>query len=213
MDKDLLRIVIIATGAFIVVSMLIWNLISNKKNRGSSDFYDKSHHSGNIEQSLVNTDNSPPDPITAASEFAQQTQLNTADLSKIIQFSLIANADTGFTGQNLVESLKLLGLEYSSMKIFEYLNEQGKVDFSVASMIEPGTFPETELESFTSPGLVFFLQPEKLDDPLAAYDKFIETINILATTLDGTQLDYNRRPLTEQTIQFARGHCLNNLSF
>lgn len=204
MDQNLLRIVIITTGTFIVVSMLIWNLISNIKNRRGSDLHDKPHHSDDIEQLLGDTDNSPPDPITVASELEQQTPPSTPDLSKIIQFSLIANADTGFTGQNLVESLKLLGLEYGSMKIFEYLNEQGKVDFSVASMVEPGTFPETEIETFSSPGLVFFLQPEKLDDPLAAYDKFIETINILATKLDGTQLDYNRQPLTDQTIQLVK---------
>ncbi|MGZ5027296.1 MAG: cell division protein ZipA C-terminal FtsZ-binding domain-containing protein, partial [Methylobacter sp.] len=78
------------------------------------------------------------------------------------------------------------------------------VDFGVACIVEPGTFPEKDLDTFYCPGIVFFMQPEALDDPQAVFDDYIETINLLAAKLDGVILDHRRQPLTEATVQAIR---------
>ena len=82
------------------------------------------------------------------------------------------------------------------------------VDFGVASMVEPGTFPENDLKQFYSPGLVFFMQPKEVDDPVAVFDDFIETIDFLAAVLGGEKWDDKREPLTEQTVQTFRNKLL-----
>jgi cell division protein ZipA len=160
-----------------------------------------------------------PDPITVASEDGfeaesepeyepepevQPQQTESIDLPSIIQFSIVASADEGFNGKKMADVFKRVGLEYGSMKVFERLDDQRRVDYAVASMVEPGTFPDTDLESFNSPGIVFFLQPGELDNPLEIFDDYIQTINWLATELDGVMWDHNRQPLTNETIREFR---------
>lgn len=237
MDKDLLRIVIIAIGATVIIGMVLWWMFKNKKSRRGIDFYDKGNPLDNIDDSLIlSTDNDEfdivslgsaldenfePDPITVASdaennyepepepepEIQQQPkQRESIKLPSIIQFSVIASTDEGFNGERLVEVFGQVGLEYGSMKIFERVDDQRRVDFAVASMVEPGTFPADELSSFSSPGIVFFIQPSELDEPAAIFDDFIQTIDLIATELNGIKLDHNRQALTRKTIQLFRKH-------
>ncbi len=235
MDKDLLRVVIIAVGVTVIIGMILWSFFKNKNKRRSINFIDKGNPLDNIDQSLIlNTENDDfeivpiggagdkefeADPITMASEVEEQAVIqskpqiqvaeqappvNPVDLPKIIQFSIVAVADEGFKGSDLADKLTQVGFEYGSMKIFERLDDKRRVDYAAASMVEPGTFPETGLESFTSPGIVFFIQPSELDTPLTTFDDFIQTINWLAKQLDGVMLDHKRQPLTNETIQKFR---------
>lgn len=118
----------------------------------------------------------------------------------LIQFSLVAIADEGFNGADLADAFDALGLKYGNIKIYEKLDANGLVDFGVASMVEPGIFPDTDLDSFNCPGLVFFMQPGEVDHPRAVFDDFIRTIDRLAHTLGGTPWDHQKNPLTDQTI-------------
>jgi len=231
MDKDLLRIVIIAMGVTVVVAMLLWSVFKSKRTRRGIDFYDKGNPLDNIDESLVlSTENDDfdiiplgsavddeygLDPVTVASEVNQDEKLNPeiipqqtepVHLPSIIQFSIVALDDEGFNGAVLAELFQQVGLEYGSMKVFERLDDQRRVDFAVASMVEPGTFPETDLENFSSPGIVFFIQPGELDKPLENFDEFIQTIDLLATELNGLKWDHNREPLTDDTVQQFRHH-------
>ncbi len=242
MDKDLLRVVIIAVGATVIIGMILWSFFKNKNKRRSINFVDKGNPLDNIDQSLIlNTENDDfeivpiggavdkefeADPITMASEVEEQPVIQSkpqvqpteqaeqaqsvrpVDLPKIIQFSIVAVADEGFKGSDLADKLTQVGFEYGSMKIFERLDDKRRVDYAAASMVEPGTFPETGLESFSSPGIVFFIQPSELDKPLATFDDFIQTINWLAKQLDGVMLDHKRQPLTNETIQKFRNQLL-----
>ena len=46
MDKELLRIVIIATGLLIIMAMLTWSYLKNKKSQEDIDFYDEEEYKG-----------------------------------------------------------------------------------------------------------------------------------------------------------------------
>lgn len=238
MDKDLLRIVIIALGITVVLGMLLWSFLKNKKKRRGINFVDKGNPLDNIDKSLIlNTENDDfdivsigsavddgfeADPISIASEEhyvedvvdpiepqPSASEVETLkpkqdNLPNIIQFTIVAKSDKGFNGQVLVDTFKQVGLVYGSMKIFERLDEKRRVDYAVASMVEPGTFPESDLEMFNSPGIVFFIQPSELDNPLAIFDDFIQTINWLANELGGNMFDHNRQPLGSEVIQDFR---------
>lgn len=222
MDKDLLRLVIIAIGGIVIFGLVLWSVFKNKRSRRDINFYDEGNPLNNIDDSLIiDTSNDDfdivplgsaideelaPDPITMASEIESQPvpEDNQFKVPNIIQFSLLASGDEGFNGKELVDALQLVGLEYGSMKIFERLDDQRRVDFAVASIVEPGTFPETELESFYTPGLVFFIQPTELEDPMPIFDDLVQTIHLLATGLGGEMRDHNRQPLTDETIKQFR---------
>jgi cell division protein ZipA len=220
MDKELLRIVIIATGLIIIMGMLGWSYLKNKKAQEDMDlYYDQESRS-------------PPDkPLNVEDDDDFEINIETLDDAEhhyedddavyepededveppprvaapaIIQFSLVAKTDEGFNGIDLINAFGIVGLEYGSLKIFERLDANRMVDFGVACMVEPGTFPSTNLDTFYCPGLVFFMQPGALDDPQAVFDDYIETIQLLAIELDGIIRDHNRQPLTDATIQALR---------
>jgi cell division protein ZipA len=67
-------------------------------------------------------------------------------------------------------------------------------------MIDPGTFPDTDLDQFYCPGIVFYMQPREVDKPQVVFDDFMETIDTLAVELDGVVWDNQRQPLTAETI-------------
>ena len=174
MDKELLRIVIIATGLLIIMVMLAWSYLNNKKSKDYLDYED---------------DLEPiPRPTAPA----------------IIQFTLLANAEEGFNGIDLVNAFAIVGLEYGNLKIYERLDANRLVDFGVTSMVDPGTFPTSNLETFYSPGLVFFMQPGVLEDAQTIFDDFIDTINLLAIELDGYALDHHKQPFLDKNLQALR---------
>ncbi|MGZ5025567.1 MAG: cell division protein ZipA C-terminal FtsZ-binding domain-containing protein, partial [Methylobacter sp.] len=197
MDKEILRIVIIATGMVVVIGMLVWAYIKDKKAQEEMEFYDDAD-----DQSFTSDDDAFDDfdsvPQAAARTspdfhhshdksdryydeddddehyYEEQDDDDVeppprAAAPAIIQFSIITKADEDFNGEDLVEAFKMVGLEYGSLKIFERLDENRLVDFGVACIVEPGTFPEKDLDTFYCPGIVFFMQPEALDDPQAVF--------------------------------------------
>ena len=209
MDKDLLRIVIIIIGVMVMIGMVFWSSFKIRRSKRRIDFYDKGNPLDNIDESLiVNSANDDFDvvPIGTALENDSTDLEDTIpdNLPSLIQFSIVATDDAGFNGKVLIEAFQQVGLEYGNMKVFERLDDKRRVDFAVASMVEPGTFPEDNLESFYCPGIVFFLQSVEIENPLPIFDDFVQIINLLATQLNGNVWDHNRQPLTEETIQKFR---------
>ena len=220
MDKELLRIVIIATGLLIIMGMLAWSYIKNKKSQEEMDFYDeqkfRSHRNNPLPIADEKMDSVPVDEAAVDHHYYDQEDAiyepeedeieppPREAVPAIIQFSLIAKADEGFNGIDLVNAFGIVGLEYGNLKIYESLDANRLVDYGVACMVEPGTFPDSNVESFFCPGLVFFMQPGALDDAQAIFDDYIETIQLLAIELDGLILDHHRQPLTDATIQSLR---------
>ena len=218
MDKELLRIVIIATGLMIIMGMLTWSYLRNKKSQedliASDDEEFGRYHNDSLATDDVDIDNEPEpvdhhyyDQADAVYEPDDEEDVEPpprAAVPAIIQFSLIAKSDEGFNGIDLVNAFGIVGLEYGSLKIYERLDANRLVDFGVACMVEPGTFPSSDLDAFYCPGLVFFMQPGALDDAQTVFDDYIETIELLAIELDGIILDHHRQELTDATIQALR---------
>ncbi len=229
MDKEILRIVIIATGLVVTMGMIFWSYIKGKKSERERDFFDDntplrfsdSLTSNPAVQPGVDIDDYEIVPIGAAKSFDKSDNYYETDdfeddelevdspaprliTPSLIQFCLIANADEGFNGVDLIKAFETVGLEYGSLKIFERVDANRLVDFGVACMVEPGTFPDTDLDDFYCPGLVFFMQPGELENAQVVFDDFVETIILLASDLDGVVLDHQRHTLTDATVQAIR---------
>ena len=157
---------------------------------------------------LLDDDAIKPSPRSAAGQLKEAGKSPAAtasnsrrlELPALIEFSIVARADQGFNGEDLFEVFERVGLRYGSVRVFERVDSNRMVDFAVASMVDPGTFPDTDLEDFYCPGIVFFMQPREVDAPLAVFDDFMETIDVLADELDGVVWDNQRQPLTAETV-------------
>ncbi|MGR8929289.1 MAG: cell division protein ZipA C-terminal FtsZ-binding domain-containing protein [Gammaproteobacteria bacterium] len=225
MDKELLRVVIILIGMLVMIGMMIWHFFKSLREREADDYFDDSEYDLGGEDYDVDEDEDEmdlfplrevvdgdallddeaikpmhkevvePGPVTAKPKTL---------LPSLIEFSIVARADEGFNGEDLFDAFERVGLIYGSVKVFERIDKSRLVDFAVASMVEPGTFPDTHLDEFYCPGIVFYMQPREVDDPLVVFDDFMETIDTLAVELDGVVWDHQRQPLTAETVEHFR---------
>lgn len=127
----------------------------------------------------------------------------------LIQVSVVVNGDGYFAGTELRDALDELRLIYGDMGIYHRYDREYRVPlFSVASLVEPGTFPIKDMENFCCPGVVVFYQPPQVDDPIAVFDDLIDTCHQLAMRLDGVVWDEKRQPLTGQKVAQMRARLL-----
>jgi len=123
----------------------------------------------------------------------------------LIQLSVVAGDDGFFNGEDLRDALVEQNLIYGEMGIYHrYDREYRDPLFSIASLVEPGTFPIEDMESFECPGVVLFFQPTQVKDPLEVFDDLVSTCHELAVKLDGVEWDEARKPLTEEKIALMR---------
>lgn len=139
----------------------------------------------------------------AFSEPAKTSPPEKPENQEVVVMNILAKNNQGFCGEKLLNALRACHFEYGKQKIFhQYLdgNSSQPPLFSVASLMEPGTFtPENmDLESFK--GIVLLMVLPTSIDSLAAFDKMLSSAKQLAEFLDGELNDRNRKPFTEQSI-------------
>ncbi len=127
--------------------------------------------------------------------------------SKVFIINLVSRG-TGFNGTDLLDTATAVDLELGDMNIFHHYSGTSKHKktalFSMASMVEPGTFPQDEMETFMTPGLVLFLQISGGENGLALYDDMLAIAEKLADYLDGELQDETHSSLTHQAVEFQR---------
>jgi cell division protein ZipA len=126
---------------------------------------------------------------------------------RVISLFVLAPGGVPFRGTFLIEALEKAGLEYGDMQIFHRRERHSGSDavlFSVANLVEPGTFDLSAMEHFTTRGLVLFLQLPGPFDAIRAFDAMVEAARSLADSLEGNVCDATRSVLTNQTIAHMR---------
>jgi cell division protein ZipA len=215
MDKDLIRIMIFTIGLLVIIVMVAWSYLQHEKTKQALSGYDDPMSTNDTLSTYDDEDDFDLSPIRTedgysegksqlASSPPKQTQSVGLKKNAIIQFSIIAPSLSGFNGVDLFRVLNDAGLEYGNLQIFERLDARRLVDFGVASMVKPGIFPSTNLAAFSCPGIVFFMQPSKVDNPLEVFEDFVEVFTFVAHQLGGQMRNQYRDPLTTETITQIR---------
>ncbi len=123
----------------------------------------------------------------------------------LIQVSVVAGPGRFFHGAELKQALMDVDLLFGDIGIFHrYDLDLTQTLFSVASLVEPGTFPIDDMNDFECPGIVLFFQTARVSDPLGTYDDLVNTSRELAQRLHGIQWDESRQPLSASKIAHMR---------
>ncbi|GAW86523.1 cell division protein ZipA [Bathymodiolus platifrons methanotrophic gill symbiont] len=161
MDKDLLRLVIIAVGAVVILAMILWAMFSGGSKRKKINFYDNHDPLENIDPSLVvSTEEDDFDivPINTGENNDSQvkTRLNTKYMQEAQQSGVDAN--------------ELAPVDEVEQESQQSLSE----DNSLPALIQLSLVPKTDdgfsgiqlLEAFENTGLIYGSVKvfEKLDD-------------------------------------------------
>jgi cell division protein ZipA len=111
-------------------------------------------------------------------------------------------------GEQLLSLLQRENLQHGRFDIFHRLHEDVSV-FSVASMVEPGSFNLSSMREQQFPGVTFFmLLPGPLDG-LVAWDQMLSCAQRLAHATQGTLQDERGHKLTSMAIDRLREEVLD----
>lgn len=133
-------------------------------------------------------------------------------VQRIVTIRLMARAHGSFPAEGLVLALRQAGLRHGRFGIFHRHDkkDEGLIVFSVASLVEPGSFDLAQLKTARYPGVSLFLTLPAPIDAVTAFDDMLAIARTLAAQLDGEILDeqgsrlsvQRERYLREEVIQF-----------
>jgi len=226
---DTLRIILIAGGVALIVGIYLWDRVQTRRNRGPGRWQDlKLDVREGRSDPLISNENpfddnwrveaipahransNEPDAldglkgIVALSndDIVEEGELNSdaADQAVII-FSLMAPEGETYNGMQLLDAMELCGLSHGEMGIFHYQEiESGQSLFSVANVLEPGSFDVATIGDLETPGLALFMQLPAPIDGEKALLTFVQQAKRLKEQLGGKLTDRQRRELTRDTL-------------
>ena len=124
----------------------------------------------------------------------------------VIALTVMAPKDRLFTGRAIKNALDNQDLHFGDMQIYHRftLGSRKQSLFSVANIVDPGTFLPAELISMKTPGVLLFARLPGPVNGLAVLDAMLDCARQMAEQLDGVVCDEQRQPLTEQTLEALR---------
>ncbi|VAW52300.1 hypothetical protein MNBD_GAMMA06-1258 [hydrothermal vent metagenome] len=142
----------------------------------------------------------------SASDKQQVESSATNAVSDIIVLYILPKPDRFLAGSQINSSAQAMGLIFGEMNVFHYMND--KMDnkrsvFSLANMLEPGSFDAENIHELKTTGLTVFMQVQT-GDPLDDLTEMLQRSYQLAGLLDARLCNHKREPLTEQHAEGYR---------
>jgi len=165
------------------------------------------------ENSETEEDVSPLDVSAEAVQLADSAEAGTEKIEEddtaeknrlkdIIVLYILPKPDQVLAGSQINSSAQAMGLSFGEMNIFHYMDDKRSV-FSLANMLEPGSFDATTIHELKTTGLTVFMQMQG-DDPLDDLTEMLQRSYQMAGLLDARLCNHKREPLTEQDAENYR---------
>ena len=146
-------------------------------------------------------------PSLSATESSKKTIANEIE-PQVIVLSVVMPEGQAISGAALLPILLTLGMKYGEMNIFHRHQDNagnGKVTFSLANMLNPGTFNLDDIENFTTQGITLFMTLPNAGDAFEVFEQMLNAAKQLAVEFKGQLLDDKRSVMTKQTEQHYMG--------
>lgn len=165
---------------------------------------------GRREPSLDDVATSQPaasaEELTATHETDAAGQQPDDTPQKIVTLRLIGRNKKPFQGDELILSMRGIGLRHGKFGIFHRYdgNDESRTIFSAASLVEPGSFDLANIKGQQIPGISLFLV---IPGPIAgveAFDLMMAAAHALAQSLNGELLDESGSSLSIQRERYMR---------
>ena len=126
---------------------------------------------------------------------------------EVLVIHLMASKGEKVAGQQLLDAVLSAGLRYGAMKIFHrHLSDDGSgpVLFSMANLVNPGTFDLNTMGDLEVPGVTLFMALDDIEDPVDALNIMIEAVDSIVGDLQLNVMDESRSSMTRNTIDHYR---------
>ena len=125
---------------------------------------------------------------------------------KIVTVRIVAREKKSFAGDELVLSMRGIGLRHGKFGIFHRYdgNDESRTVFSAASLVEPGSFDLQNIKGQKIPGISLFLVLPGPVECVEAFDLMLAAARALTQTLGGELLDESGSTLSIQRERYLR---------
>ncbi|MFK7862937.1 MAG: cell division protein ZipA [Pseudohongiellaceae bacterium] len=127
--------------------------------------------------------------------------------SEVLVINVMASEGYAFRGDDLMQVLLNSGLKFGEMNIFHHHlrgHAKGPVLFSVANVLNPGTFDLNNMNDFTTMGVSFFLALPTSIRNMDAFETMLSVAQQVKDGLGAELRDDQRNLMTAQTIEHYR---------
>ena len=150
-----------------------------------------------VEPTLEADDEEPEKPSEVPADGSPQ---------KIVTLRLIGHNKKPFKGDELILSMRGIGLRHGKFGIFHRYdgNDESRTIFSAASLVEPGSFDLANIKDQQIPGISLILVLPRPIESVEGFDLMMAAARALAQSLDGELLDESGSTLSIQRERYLR---------
>ena len=123
---------------------------------------------------------------------------------EVLSLSVVMPQNQIMQGATLLPMLLTLGLKYGEMNIFHRHQDNagnGPVTFSLANMVNPGSFELETIETFVTQGITLFMMLPNAGNAFDVYQQMLSAAKQLSEEFNAQILDDKRNIMTKQTEQ------------
>ena len=124
--------------------------------------------------------------------------------AEVLSLSVVMPSTQIMSGAVLLPTLLTLGLKYGEMNIFHRHQDNagnGAVTFSLANMMNPGSFDLDTMETFVTQGITLFMMLPNAGNAFDVYQQMLSAAKQLSEEFGAQILDDKRNVVTKQTEQ------------
>ena len=167
----------------------------------------KSDDEGEIAPARVEPTLDADDAESSVEEIDEPVHMPADDApQKIVTLRLIGHNKKPFQGDELILSMRGIGLRHGKFGIFHRYdgNDESRTIFSAASLVEPGSFDLANIKDQQIPGISLFLVLPGPVESAEGFDLMMAAARALAQSLDGELLDESGSTLSIQRERYLR---------
>lgn len=130
-----------------------------------------------------------------------------SDASELLIMHVKSKNPEGFAGSTLLHIALACGMQVGEMQVFHRFNQMSsgaKIQFSMMSSVNPGTFDIDNIDDLYVPGVSFIMALPAPGISQECFTMMLETAKVIMKNLNGELRDENRSVMTPQTIEHYR---------
>jgi cell division protein ZipA len=198
MEMDGLRWLLLLFGLLVVAGVYLYSRRDKAKAEDEGDIA-----TTRVEPTLKAGD---AEPVVEEVDESVEQPTDEGAPQKIVTLRLIGHNKKSFQGDELILSMRGIGLRHGKFGIFHRYdgNDESRTIFSAASLVEPGSFDLANIKDQQIPGISLFLVLPGPVESAEGFDLMMAAARALAQSLDGELLDESGSTLSIQRERYLR---------